>query len=110
MSNLTENETWIDKLIDELVDTKNDVADYRVINKQCGILLELIFNNARLDYSGENMRIENEDAIFEYLRVIAPDAYYKKLNSLKTKRDAEIEKLKELKASEIASVTEAKEG
>ena len=90
MSNLlTEKETWIDKLIDELVDTKDTVADNAVELDQFYTLVKLIFNNARLNYSGESLRIENEDAIFEYLKVIEPDTYYSKLKALKVERDAE---------------------
>ena len=85
----TVNETWIDKLVDELVDAKNEVASKAVDVEQLYTLVKLIFNNARLNYSGESLRIENEDAIFEYLKVIEPDTYYSKLKALKAERDAE---------------------
>ena len=100
MSNITENETWINKLVDELVDTKNDYADARVELDQFDTLIKLIFNNARLAYGGEGLRIENEESILEYLKVIAPDSYYSKLNSLKAEREFELAKLEESKAQE----------
>ena len=90
----TVKETWIDKLVDELVDTKNEVANQVVEVNQLYTLIKIIFNNVRLDYSGEGMRIENDTAILEYLRVIDPDSYYKKLNGLKSEREAEIAKHK----------------
>lgn len=96
----TVNETWINKLVDELIDTKNDYADARVELDQFDTLIKLIFNNSKLAYSGEGLRIENEDSIFAYLKVIAPDSYYKKLNSLKAEREAELIKLEESKAKE----------
>ena len=93
MSNVTENETWIDKLIDELIDTKNEVARKVVDADILETLTTLILNNARLDYSGETLRLENETAVFEYLRAIYPNAYAKRLSKLKEEREAEIKRL-----------------
>ena len=90
MSNVTENETWIDKLIDELIDTKDEVARQVVAADQLETLARLILNNARLDYSGETLRLDNETAVFEYLRVICPNAYAARLSNLKVEREAEI--------------------
>ena len=42
------NDTWIDKLIDELVDTKDEITALGVLNNQSNILLEIIFNCSRL--------------------------------------------------------------
>lgn len=96
MSNLlTEKETWIDKLVDELVDTKNEVARQAVDVAQLETLAKLILNNARLDYSGETLRLENETAVFEYLRVIYPTAYAVRLGYLKDEREAELKKIAE---------------
>lgn len=103
----TVKENWIDKLVDELVDTKNEVASNVVDVNQLDTLIKLILNNASLGYSGENLRIENEISIFEYLKVIAPNSYYKKLNSLKDEREAEIKKLAEAKAKEAKGKEEA---
>lgn len=93
MSNVTENETWIDKLIDELIDTKNEYARQVVDVDQLETLAKLILNNARLDYGGEALRLENETAVFEYLRVIYPNAYAARLSNLKAEREAEIKRL-----------------
>lgn len=98
----TVNETFIDKLIDELVDTKAEIANKAVDINQFYNLIKLIFNNARLDYGGESMRLDNEILIFEYLRVIAPETYAAKLYALKVEREAEIQKLAEAKAKEEA--------
>lgn len=106
----TVKENWIDKLVDELVDTKNELAFQSVNVDRLYTLIRIIFNNVRLDYSGDNMRIENDSAILEYLRVIDPDAYYKKLNGLKIEREAEIAKLnaaQEAKANDQGEKKEA---
>ena len=83
MSNFTENENWIDKVIDELVDAKNDLIDARITSNQLYTLKELVFNNAMLDYSGKELRISNDSVILEYLRAIYPDSYDIALTRLK---------------------------
>lgn len=102
----TKNKAWIDRIIEELVNAKDAVANNAAELNQFYTLIKLIFNNARLDYSGENLRSENDDAIFEYLKVIDPDTYYRKLNSLKIEREAEIEERK-AKAKEAKGKKEA---
>ena len=99
----TVNETWIDKLIDELVDTKNEVSRLSIKEDKFESLLSLIFNNARLDYSGESLRLENDDAVFEYLRAIYPRYYKEKLDEL----IEESKKLAEAKAKEAKGKKEA---
>ena len=103
----TVNETWINKLVDELVDARAEVTELSIIEKQSNILLEIIFNNSRLAYGGEGMRIENEAAIFEYLKVIDPDGYYSKLKSLKAEREAETKRFAEEKAKSKGEIKEA---
>ena len=90
----TVNETWINKLIDELVDAKNERSSDAVEINQFYNLLKLIFNNARLGYGGEELRLENETAIFEYLRVIDPTGYEARLNDLKAEREVELAEAK----------------
>lgn len=103
----TVKETWIDKLIDELVDTKAEIANNAVDINQFYNLIKLIFNNARLDYSGESMRLDNDTLIFEYLRVIDPETYAAKLDALKVEREAEIKRLAEEKTKSKCEVKEA---
>ena len=99
----TVKEAWIDKLIDELVGAKDEKSRDAVEINQFYNLLKIIFNNARLGYGGEELRLENETAIFEYLRVIDPMGYEKRLNDLKAEREAEREaKAKESKGKEEA--------
>lgn len=75
MSNFTENENWIDKLVDEYVDTTNDLIEAEISCNQLNTLKEIIFNNVTLDYSGKSLRINNDNVILEYLRAVYPDSY-----------------------------------
>lgn len=113
MDNSTVKETWIDKLVDELVDAKDERSSDAVEINQFYNLLKLIFNNARLGYGGEELRLENETAIFEYLRVIDPTGYEARLNDLKAEREAELARarrnaeVKKAKAEVAATSEEA---
>lgn len=75
MDNVTVKEDWIDKLIDDYVDTKNDLIEAEISCNQLYTLKELIFNNTAIDYTGNGLRIANDNAIIEYLRVVYPDSY-----------------------------------
>lgn len=90
----TVNETWINKLVDELVDAKDERSSNAVEINQFYNLLKLIFNNARLGYCGEELRLENETAILEYLKVIDPTGYKARLDELKVEREAELAEAK----------------
>ena len=103
----TAKETWIDKLIDELVDTKDEVSQLRLKEARLETLISLIFNNVRLDYDGKSLRFDNETTILEYLRVIYSRYYEGKLTSLKTEREAEVQRLEEAKAKEAKGKKEA---
>lgn len=114
MNNDTVNETWIDKLVDELVDAKNEktdlsvaVTELRGYKDQFDMFIEIVLNNSRLDYDGEGLRIKNEEPIFEYLRVLYPVSYAKTLSALKAEREAELKKLADAKAKESKGKKEA---
>lgn len=106
MDNSTANETWIDKVIDELVDTKDDLIDARITSNQLYTLKEIVFNNVSLDYYGNGLRITNDSAILEYLRAIYPDSYDIALTRLKEAHKAELEDM----AKNIKSKKNNKEG
>ena len=106
----TKRMSQLDKLIDELVDAKDERSSDAVEINQFYNLLKLIFNNAKLGYGGEELRLENETAIFEYLRVIDPTGYETRLNRLKDEREAErkrLEALNTVKAKEAKGKEEA---
>ena len=90
----TVNETWINKLVDELVDAKDERTSNAVEINQFYNLLTLIFNNSTLGYGGEDLRLENETAIFEYLRVIDKTGYEARLTELKLERETKLAEAK----------------
>lgn len=102
MSNFTENENWINKLIDDYADAKTEMIEAAVTSNQLYTLKEIIFNNATLDYSGKELRISNDSVILEYLRAIYPDSYDIALTRLKDAQKAEIEKEKRKRGGDIA--------
>lgn len=90
----TVKETWIDKLIDELVDTKGDVRDLerdytslksekRELEKANIKLVDTILDNTRLDYDGKELRINSDTAIIYLLKLLYPDEYSERLKELK---------------------------
>lgn len=103
----TVKETWIDKLVDELVDAKNEVAKKRVDSSQLDTLVEIILNSSRLDYNGESLRIDNESAIFGYLRAIYSNSYIIRVAQLKDEREAERKRLEALEAAKADKAKEA---
>ena len=107
MSNITENETWIDKLVDELIDAKKDASNFQVSSYQLNALIKIIINNTELDYSGDKLRITDERAILDFIRVIAEGWYNQRLKTLLETREAERKKLEEAKAKETEGKEEA---
>lgn len=95
MSNdITVNESWIDKLVDELVNTKNETTVLCITNNQLKTLIDIIFNNTELDYGGDGLKITNDKVIIEYIRALDPVRYDAILNSLKDEREAELARLR----------------
>lgn len=55
-----------------------------VIDKERYItLVDLIFNNFELSYSGNELRLKDTEAIREYIKAIEESRYYSKLKELK---------------------------
>lgn len=98
MDNSTVKETWIDKLVDELVDTKEEITGLTVDSAQLDALINIILNNSRLDYAGKSLTIDSERVILEYIKAIFPLRYAERLKALKA------EAAKEL--SEVAATEE----
>lgn len=107
----TVNETWIDKLIDELVATKGDVRDLerdytslksenRELEKANIRFVDTILDNTRLDYDGEELRINSDTAIIYLLKLEYPDEYKERLKELKEELEAKLAK------AEVAATSE----
>lgn len=103
----TVKETWIDKLVDELVDAKNDASNYQASSNQLNILIKLILNNTDLDYSGDKLRITDERAILDFVRVCAEGWYNQRLKTLLDQKEAERKRLEALEAAKADKAKEA---
>lgn len=106
-------ETWIDKLVDELVDAKNEIttltdaracyrAEKRTLEKAKNTLIDTVLENTRLDYDGNELRIDSDTALIYLLKIEYPDEYRERLEELKTTRAAEIKASAEAAATEEA--------
>ena len=102
----TVKESWIDKLVDELVDTKNEVVKAKLDTQETEVLVVMILNNAVLNYSG-NLRLENDSAIFEYLKAIRPETCKSVIDRLKAEQEAERKRLETLEAAKADKAKEA---
>ncbi len=116
MDNNTVKETWIDKLVDELVDAKNDVsrlesdlaysrAEKRELDKANTRLIDTILDNTRLDYDGKELRIDSDTALIYLLKIEYPDEYRERLEELKSRDDRKT--FTEAKAEAAATEEEA---
>lgn len=116
MDNSTVKETWIDKLIDELVDAKDTQAsllkDYtyasserRELEKANTRLIDTILDNTRLDYDGKELRIDSDTALIYLLKLEYPDEYRERLDELKPDFRTRIEANIEAK-TEVAATSE----
>ncbi len=114
MDNSTVKETWIDKLVDELVDAKDDVsslesdlasvrADNRELYKAKNKLIDTILDNTRLDYDGKELRIDSDTALIYLLKLEYPVLYRERLEELKR----ELKELKEIKLQKNKAKAEA---
>lgn len=107
MNNDTVNETWIDTLVDELVDAKNKVSRLIISSDRLDTLVTIILNNAELNYQGNGLRISSDTPILEFLRSVYPTQYANKITTLKTEQEAELKKLADAKAKESKGKKEA---
>ena len=64
-----------------LVDT--DVYEDKVRDQERYItLVDMIFNNVKLNWNDTGLAINNDEGIFEYLKVIEPSMYEAKMKEL----------------------------
>lgn len=55
-------------------------------NNYLDLLIDLIINNSRLDYNGENLRIDEEKPVIEVIKIIAKEKYENKVKELKEEK------------------------
>lgn len=87
-----EKETIISKLINELIDEKDRVTGLTVRTDQLDMLSVMIFNNLRLNYDGDALKIADDELILGYLKAIYPARYSAVLGKLKEERENELRK------------------
>ena len=116
MDNSTVKETWIDKLVDELVDAKDGVSslaidlayansEKRELEKANTRLIDTVLDNTRLDYDGKELRIDSDTALIYLLKLEYPDEYRERLEELKSRDDRKT--FTEAKAEAAATEEEA---
>lgn len=112
----TVNETWIDKLVDELVDAKDDISklerelaysrDKKEELEKANIrLVDTILDNTCLGYDSKELRINSDTAIIYLLKLLYPDEYSERLKELKKDLRTRIEANIEAKV-EVAATSE----
>jgi hypothetical protein len=102
MDNSTVKETWIDKLVDELVDAKDEVSRLTVCQESLDTMVRIILNCSDLDYGNKDLRLSTERAILEYVKAIYPSRYAARIQELKAERDAD-----KIRKAEVAATEEA---
>lgn len=102
MDNSTVKETWIDKLVDELVDAKDEVSRLTFYKDSLDTMVRIILNCSDLDYSDKDLRLATERAILEYIKAIYPSSYAARIKELKAERDAD-----KIRKAEVAATEEA---
>ena len=89
-----ENENAIIKLTEELVSSKDDqlslVDDYaRLKEKYYNVtnklerIIAVILDNCKLDYKEEDLDLNNDIPVLQYVKFIDPDSYEERLEELK---------------------------
>ena len=102
MDNNTVKESWIDKLVDELVDAKDEVSRLAVYKDSLDAMVRIILNCSDLDYNDKDLRLAHERAIFEYIKANYPSSYAERIKALKAERDAG-----KIRKAEVAATKEA---
>ena len=59
------------------------IMELAIDKNNLDILIHLIIDNAELSYSGDNLRITNDDTIIQFIKYLYPDTYKNKLEELK---------------------------
>lgn len=85
------------------------IVDLKLNSKILRGLVDTILDNTKVDYSGETLTIVDSAPILAVIKAFYGDEYNNCLKEKISEREAEIAKLKELKAAELAKVTESKE-
>ena len=89
-----ENENAIIKLVEELVNAKDEVSRiregkaeistvFRRVNNVLDNLITVILENTKLNYTDSGLTIKEDDEILHYVKFLDPSAYEDRLEELK---------------------------
>ena len=76
------------KMLEELIEAKDDIARLTVNNNQLFTLAKLILENSVLNYEGKDLAIARETPILCFVRTIYGSYYEKRLQDLKIEAEA----------------------
>lgn len=104
-----ENENATIKLVEELVNAQDNVSELRAIRSELTInyrrvsneldrLIETIIENTKLDYNDRDLTIDNETAILQLVKFLAPDSYEDRRLTLRRDKVEETEESKSKEA------------
>ena len=108
MDNETNTKNFIDRIVEEYIDNTGTMISIISERDQLSLLVDIILNNTKLSYSGEDLRIEGESIILEYIKACYPRRYGRRQEDLIFERDKKLEEATN-KALEEAKKTK-KEG
>jgi len=79
----------MDELYRELLEAK-------IYEKAFYLLADAILEYSELDYSGEHLRIDEDDPAYSVIKAFYNDGYRTRLNELKSEREARFKKIDEI--------------
>ena len=59
------------------------IIELAVDKSKLEMLVDLIIDNAKLSYTGEDLRIANEETVLQFIKCLYPATYQNKLEELK---------------------------
>lgn len=64
-------------------------TDNSMCAERFSILVNMLINGAKLDYTGEALRVGNDEAVMEFIKAVYYSTYKRKLESLQKKNEEE---------------------
>lgn len=98
MDNETTNATnYIDRLVLELINKTDTMICIASERDLLSLLVDIILNNTMLSYSGDDLRIEGESIILEYIKACYPRRYKRRCEDLIVEKEKKLEEAKRAK-------------
>lgn len=110
MDNETNTTTFIDRLVEAYTDNMETMTTIVSERDQLSLLVDIILNNTKLSYSGDDLRIEGESIILEYIKACYPRRYGRRQEDLIFERDKKLEEATNKALEEAKKTKNKKEG